>query len=503
LRYTCGGGVERIVSQARRQWNRAPWLRVIGAIGAGGALALVTLVLRAAGANPATAGLLFLIAVLFLATWGGLVMGVGAAFAATACFNFFFLPPTGTFHIEAASNWAALAAFVIAAVLSSRLVVAARRQAETATARAAEVQALYELGVDLFAAETGAEALAKTAVRAVRGTGGAAGGLALLDDAAALHVADWFGSSPDDVVRQRMESLRVHGQTLEFPGERGTDFYLPLLAGGEPAGVLVARETRATRSALESAARLLALALEHDRLLGDRAHMEALHQSEELKTALVRAVSHDLSTPLTAMGLQLDGLRRALAGQPELTSRLDNLTGQLTRLQRRIGNLLSLARLESGQAVPRPGLLPVPDLVRAARESLALPRATRPLQVEITEDCPELNVDPSLALEILINLIENADRASDPGQPIDLTARRHPSDPRLVRLGVLDRGPGLPGIQGGRGEIDAGDVLPRGLGLEIAQSFALASGGAVRLSGRPGGGTCAWVDLPAHSEGGT
>lgn len=499
LRYTAGGSDARIVSDGRRERGRRRWAALAGA----GALAAVTLVLRAADANPATAGLLFLITVLFIATGGGLVVGAAGALAASAAFNFYFLPPTGTFHIAGASDWIALASFLVAAVLVSRLVVAARRQAGTALARAAEVEALYALGVSLFAAESGVEALARTAARFVETTGAGAGGLALFPEAEPVRIADWFGSAPDEAARTRVESLRVHGQTIEFPAPDGHDVYLPLLAGGEPVGALVALGTRATRSALESAARLVALALERDRLLADRARMEALRQSEALKTALVRAVSHDLSTPLTAMGLQVDGLRRALAGRPELAVRLDALTGQLTRLQRRIGNLLSLARLEAGQVVPNAEPLPVQDIVRAARESLGLPRADRPLEVEIAGDCPDLFVDPSLALEILVNLIENADRASPPGEPIRLTANRHGADGRRVRLGVLDRGPGLPELRQDREEVDAGDVLPRGLGLEIAQSFALANGGAVRLGRRHGGGTCAWIDLPVHLEAAT
>ncbi|HSM52312.1 MAG TPA: DUF4118 domain-containing protein [Thermoanaerobaculia bacterium] len=485
------------MGEARRRPGGDRWL-VFGSAAA--ALAAVTLALQAAGANPATAGLLFLLTVLLVATWGGLAVGVAAALAATAGFNVFFLPPTGTFHIAEASNWVALASFLAAAVLASRLVVVARRQAAAALARAAEIEALYRLGVDLFAAESGTRGLAHTAAEAVRATGAAAGGLALFpEEGEEPSVADWFGSPADETVRQRISSLRVHGQTLEFPASRGADLYLPLTAGGEPVGALVALATAATRSALESAARLLALALERDRLLGDRAHMEALRQSEALKTALLRAVSHDLSSPLTAMGLQVDGLRRALTPRPDLKPRLDALTSQLGLLQRRIGNLLSLARLEAGQVEPRPEPLPVPDLVRAARESLSLPREDRPLQVEIDAGCPDLFADPSLALEILVNLLENADRASPSGAALEIRARRHPTTSGAIRLGVLDRGPGLAGL--GEGEIDAGDVLPRGLGLEIAQSFALASGGAVRLAHRPGGGTCAWADLPAAGEG--
>jgi two-component system sensor histidine kinase KdpD len=229
--------------------------------------------------------------------------------------------------------------------------------------------------------------------------------------------------------------------------------------------------------------------------------MEALRESEALKTALLRAVSHDLSTPLTAMSLQVDGLRRELGGQGASLARLDALGEQLARLQRRIGNLLSLARLEAGSVAPHPEPTPPPDLFRAARESLPFAAASRELRVGVDAECPDLLVDPSLALEIVVNLLENAHRAAPPGSPIELTAARHPTAPQRVRLGVLDRGPGLPALADRREEIDAGDVLPRGLGLEIARSFAEAHGGTLRLSGRPGGGTCAWVDLPAAAGG--
>ncbi len=486
------------MGETQRRLGGRRWLVPTGAAAV---LTAVTFTLSAAGVNPAAAGQLFLITVLLHATRGGLGIGVTAALVATAAFNVFFLPPTGTFDIADASTWVALASFLAAAVLASRLVVRARRQAQTALARATEIEALYRLGIELFTAAVGTRSLAHTATEAVRATGAAAGGLALFRGGGELAFPDWFGEVPDGTVRQRIASLRVHGQTLEFPATRGTDLYLPLLTGEEPVGALVARATEATRSALESAARLLALALERDRLLADRSRLEALRESEALKTALLRAVSHDLSSPLTVMGIQVDGLRRELGPYPELGSRLAALTTQIGLLQRRIGNLLSFARLEAGQIEPHPEPLPVPDLVRAARESLSLPRPERPVAVEIAPDCPDLLVDPSLALEILVNLLENADRASPPGEALEIRGGRHPTLPARIRLGVLDRGPGLTELGEEGQEIDAANVQPRGLGLEIARSFAGASGGAIRLTRRHGGGTCAWADLPAAASG--
>ena len=106
-----------------------------------------------------------------------------------------------------------------------------------------------------------------------------------------------------------------------------------------------------------------------------------------------------------------------------------------------------------------------------------------------------------LVVEVLVNLVENAARAAPEGTAIELTAARHPVEPRLVRLEVADRGPGvppqaLPGTEG-----DLADVGRRGLGLEIARGLAAANGGRLSLHPRPGGGTIARVDLPAAMSG--
>ena len=463
------------------------------------AVALTTAGAWFLGANPPTAGFLFLLVVLFSATTWGLATGVTASLAATVAFNYFFIPPIHTFHVADAENWVALCAFLVVSVVASRLVTAARTEADRAGARATEVQTLYDLSIELFRAAASGSALADAATRALAVTGAQSGGVVLFGETEERRLG-WIGPSADGTVLARARSIRIHARTLEFPRGAVRDLYVPLGPTGSPGGVLVALGTPATQAAVESTARLLDLAMEREQLLAQRAHVEALRESESMRTALLRAVSHDLSTPLTAITVQVASLERQLAGHPTART-VGLLSEEVKRLRRRIDNLLAMARLETGSIAPRPEPIPPPDLFRATRESLGAFGSPAGFEIEVSPDCPDVFADPSLALEILINLVENARRAAPAGTPIQLTAGRHADDPQVVRLGVLDRGPG---VVSETTALDPADVRPHGLGLEIARRFAEASGGAVVLSRRDGGGTCAWLDLPVAvpEEGG-
>jgi two-component system sensor histidine kinase KdpD len=288
---------------------------------------------------PAT-GFVFLIVILLVSIWGGLAIGMTSSVVATLCYNFFFLPPLHTFRIDEPANWLALAAFLFASVIASRLVVAVR----------------------------------------------------------------------------------------------------------------------------------------------ESAHVEALRESEALKTSLLQAISHDLTTPITTIVIETEALQRRAGGDEALRASANAIAEETERLRRRIGNLLSMARLEGGNAKPHIEPTPPADLFRAVRENL--PRVA--LTVQVDSDCPDADIDPSLALEIVVNLAENAHRVSPPNTPVVLVAKRHPADPRKVRLEILDRGPGMPA-----------DLPHRGLGLEIARSLAAANGGSLEFEPREGGGTAARVDFPA------
>ncbi len=265
---------------------------------------------------------------------------------------------------------------------------------------------------------------------------------------------------------------------------------------GEPIGVLLCLGTSATRSAVESVAKVLTLALERERLLRERAHVEALRESEELKTALLRAVSHDLSTPLTAIGFQVGALRRKLGGNVEALATVGELEVEASRLHRRIEDLLALGQLEAGSVVPRPEPVPPADLFRSARESLSLVR--RSFNVTVDADCPEVFADPSLALEIVVNLVENADRASSDGAAIELCAGalQRQGAPRRARSRPRPRRPRA-GMDDRRPRRHAARPRARDRAAVRRRQRRLGSSSQART----GGGVAAWVLLPAAAEG--
>jgi two-component system sensor histidine kinase KdpD len=464
-----------------------------------GSLALVTVAGRAANLNPSTIGFAYLIAVLLISVRGGLLTGAVASIAAMLCYNFFFFPPLYTFTIENPANWFALVAFLVASVTVNRLVVVARVQADKAEQRRKELETLYGLSIDLFTATNRVGALGEAAGRALTLLGARAGGLVLFDGSPfRQNVISWNGDKPEEI-EDLIAGVGRHKEPLEFPSPLGRDAYLPLVVGGKTTGVLVARGTEVSRQSLESAARLVALAVERQRFMEENAHVQALRESESLKTSLLRAISHDLTTPITAVTIRTESIRRRAGTDRELLEDVAAIAEETARLRRRIDNLLAMARLEAGKAKPHREPTPPADLFRATRENLPIVFSARPITVHVDADCPDANVDPSLALEILVNLVENAHRVSPPGAAIELLARRHPLDPKKLRIEILDRGPGLPpGVVDADGNVAAetSDVAQRGLGLEIARSLAAANGGSIGLAPRAGGGTIARIDLP-------
>jgi two-component system sensor histidine kinase KdpD len=445
--------------------------------------------LLASDANATIAGLFLLIAVLAVAGRGGAVAGGSSALAAGLLYNVGFLPPRGTLHISGIENWVAFLAFLVAAALGSRLLGEATEQAEAAQAREREVDALHRVAVAVFSETRRSDRLVDLASRAFETLGVAEGGLlAFGENPTCQELLFWLGSpGPGEADRRQIATVAIHRTPLELGKGAERRLLAPVLEGERVVAVLFARHPNLSKNALVSVARLVEVGRERERLVEERLSHEALRKSEELKTSLLRAISHDLVTPLASITLEADALRRHPGDPRAARERIDRLVGETARLRRRIESLLALARLEAGLSSPRAEPTPPGDLFRMVREATAGLLGTVPLEATVEPGCPDLFVDASLAVEILANLVENSRRATESGEPVEIRARKG-GDGR-VELGVLDRGRGL--------ERPAVERASGGLGLEIVRSLARLSGGTFRLEPRAGGGAEAWVGLPA------
>jgi two-component system sensor histidine kinase KdpD len=493
--------------------QRPPAERALALAAVFAVVAGTTLAGRLAGANATTAGFLFLLAVLFLTLRRGLFAGVAASIASTLAFNYFFLPPLHTLTIAEPANWAALAAFGITTVVTGRLVAAERHRAEEAEAKRRDTQTLYDLCFGLFTATNRPGRLDEAAAHTLSALGALRGGLVLVEQGRARCV--WATGEAEAIAEEPGVERAIAGeQVVELePAGGARRLAAPLAVGGRLSGALVVTGGRTDPEILASAGRLLALAIERDHLIEQSTRSEALAASDRLKTALLRAVSHDLRSPLTAMAIGLEALLRDTPESSPDRIRLLVVARERERLGRRVDQLLTAARLEAGLLHPHLEPIPAAELFRAARENLELVLADHTVEVAIARDCPELAVDAALVVEALVNLIENAARVSPAQVEIRLSAFTDP-DARgtsSVVLEVADRGPGLPAalaeqFAGPSDERRATTALPLpglpeggrgGLGLAIVRQLAAACGGSFELRDRPGGGAAARLTLPA------
>lgn len=505
---------ERAPAHAGRTLTDAPgaWSRGLqsglGRFAAAAALVALTLGVAKALVRVADVPdpeMLFLLTVMVAAVTLGRGPAVLAAALGVACYDFFFVPPLNTFTVNDKRYVLTFAMMFAVGLVLSELATRLRRQQHAATARAQRTAALHALDRELAALER-PEALADVAARRAATLFGVPAVLVCRDAAGALApLAAFPADATLDAAALATAELCLQRATLTEAGGHPPLICAPLAAGTAPFGVLALKLTsRATladepRALLEPLARQVAHALERARLRREAEQAALRAKTEELRSSLLSAVSHDLRTPLASITGAATTLRDE-AALPDETKRelLDAVVDQAERLERLLTNLLDMTRLEAGAVALARDWVPVDELIGAALTWLE-PRLTdRPVSVRIAPDVPLVLVDPVVFGQVFINLLENADKYTPAGSPIDVEARRAGE---AVEIDVLDRGPGLaPGSEQQvfekfyRGR-HAG-VPGVGLGLPICRGIVQAHGGRLAALSRPGGGACFRVTLP-------
>ena len=486
--------------------------RRVGAVVALGAVALCTLIVYplAHVAPVVSLSVVYLPAVLVASVTWGVWFGVATAVVSAAAFNFFHLPPIGRFTLQDSSNWVALGAFLVVAILASSVAEITRARTRDAEERRREADLAAEMARLLLRGNSLAEALPTAAARLAQ----------TLD----------LGSAAI-----QMDTVEADERTVAFPLREGTRRLGTLVVGADTSEGKLRRLQERVVPALEA---LLSAALEREALLGGVVETAALRRADTVKTALLRAVSHDLRSPLTAISAAGAAVGSPSLSPTEREEMASVIQEEARRLSRLVDNLLDLSRLEAGAAEPRREWTSIEELIRAAVGELAA--GPEEFTLSIDRDLPLVRVDAVQLERAFVNVLENARRHAG-GHPVSVRARavrslagarrevlagvadserddgkrdgtgpaggeraaaqgRH-GDRVIVR--VVDRGPGIPPAQLERvfepfyrAGTSTGGHRGSGLGLAIARGFAEANAGSLHVESLPGQGATFVFEFP-------
>ena len=413
----------------------------------------------------------YLPAVLLVAAVWGLALGLITSLASAAAFNFFHIPPVGQFTIADSRNWVALAAFTTVALAASAMAELARSRALEAERRRAEADLAAALARELLAGTDTASALAVAAHRV---------GTALGLSAASIELGTHAG---DD--RRRAYPLD------DADGRRLATLLVPRGIDGDT-------ESRIRTTVAPTIAAIVAIALRRDALQAEAVETESLRRSDDVKTALLRTVSHDLRSPLTAIVAAGHALASPTLSSEDRVELSGAVVGEGERLAAMVDKLLDLSKLQAGGATPRREWVSVGEAILAARDGLG--DGAEPVRLTIDPELPEVRADAAQLERAFANLLENAARYSG-GAPVAVTAAR--VGDRLT-VSVVDQGPGIPAVERERifepfyrGRTAERTHAPgSGLGLAIARGFVEGNGGTLAVESLPGQGTTFVVSLP-------
>ena len=445
-----------------------------------GVIAAVTLVAVCTGivyplkqvTTVSSLGVVYLLGVVIVSAFWGLWLGVATSLLSAAAFNFFHLPPVGQFTIADSRNWVALGAFFVAALATSWVSELARHRAAEAERRRAEADLTADMARLVLPRAAVADALGLIGRRL-----------------AAVFELPWATITLGEVSGD--------GRRLAVPlavGERRLGTLV--IPSGMPDGVL----RRLSERAVPPLSAVLELALEREALIAEAVQTEGLRRSEAVKTAVLRAVSHDLRSPLTAMVTAGAAVRAPGLSDAERDDLGRLVVDQGTRLGRLIDDLLDLSKLEAHAAAPRLAECSVEEVIDAA---LAVQPPDAEFRVRIDPKLSPVRADFAQIERVLANLLENATRYSK-GEPV--TIRALPVGDRAI-IRVIDRGPGIPRAEWDRifepfyqSAVTADAYAGSGLGLAIAKGFVEANGGSMWVESTPGQGSAFVVELPATRE---
>jgi len=476
-------------------------MRMAGALGI--IFLLTFLFFRVISVNATTVALSFLLAILGIGAMWGLWEAILASVTGMLAFNYFFLPPVGTFTVADPQNWVALFAFLCTAGAASHLSSNARGRALEAERRRREMERLYAVS------------------RAFMLQGGDTGFPAAGDGIASqmpYHIAQAFGlpavalyeRSSDKVFRAGHEELPAADHKLRDAALQGTEWadphtgvrVIPVSLGGMPLASIAVPAGWISDVALHAVGNLAAIVLERSRTQELAIHAEAVRHNAQLKSTLLDALAHEFKTPLTSIKAAVSTvLEEGGAPSKELLAIVEQETDRLTAL---VTEAIQMARIEAGNIRLEQHPMRPTDLIRTALEGMGAALADREIIVQADAALPCVLADGEMIRLVIRQLVGNSLKFAAPDSPVTIRARLFEG---AVTFSVADKGPGIPENEQTRIfekfyriKERAAIVPGSGLGLPIAREIVEAHGGRIWVRSHPGEGSEFCFTLPTKEK---
>lgn len=463
--------------------------------------------------EPTNLAMLYLLIIMFVAIRFGRGPSLFAVIMGVLTFDFFMVPPYNTFAVSDLNYLFTFATLFVVSLIISSLAARARDQAEVALKRTLITTELYDFTRDLAGA-TDLDGILMQIAKHMRQT---------LDAEVAIFLpqgrdlvfhtgSSSFQPGPEEQATAywAFQHETPAGQGTEtLSGTRGR--YLPLKTTHGTVGVLGLQLPKTPDHVEAEQTRLLdafctqaAVAIERLHLEDQARRVEVMAETEKLQTALLNSISHDLRTPLVSITGALTTFQEneQLKGAAR-TDLLQTALGEANRLNRLVGNLLDMTRLEGGAVKPIHQSVDLREIIEVALEEYKERLGNRKVEVSVPSDLPFVNVDPVLIGRALGNLVENAVKYSPTGSPLAVSAA---SRDGWVELEIADSGPGIP-IDELVMVFDKFHRVNRpnqlggtGLGLSISKGLVEANGGKISLANLPQGGLAVTISLPQSEE---
>ena len=450
--------------------------------------------------NQTTVALSFLLAILAVSAVWGMTVSVLMSLAAILSFNFFFLPPVGTFTVTDPQNWVALLAFLVTSTVGSRLSSRIRQEADIANRRRREIEHLYTFSQKLLGE----------------------GNVIQLMNAIPNHIVDSFETGAASLFladkqkyyRSGYGTLQLEEEQLRLAYEREEPYvdtargfcYGPVRLGMKSIGSFGISGAPLTRQTLEAVGTLLGIAIERTRAVEQLSRTEADRQSERLKSALLDSITHNFRTPLTSIKASVTSL---LSTRPPQGSQqqelLEIMNEECDRLNKLVEDASEMSRLEAGEIELEFHAVPVQELIDTALANCKTSLVARNVSIQIPAGIPPVRADLTRAKEVLMHLLENANLYSEKDQPIVVSAENNGN---FVLFSVADHGPGIETMEQGlifdkfyRGKDQRSVIQGTGMGLPISKAIVEAHGGTISVTSQLNHGSVFTFTLPVARAG--